>query len=195
MSKIYSVKNRSASIIAYSIPDEHIRKQFAPGETKKISHEELEKLTYQPGGEALIRNYLQIQDADAAIEFNNGLPVEPEYSLNEAGVKELLTKGSLDEFLDALDFAPAGVIDLIKSLSVNLPLTDVSKIEALKAKTGYDCAAAVRHLQEEKISEKEEVQSSNVYNNGGKRRTETAQATPGRRTAGKYNIVSMENNN
>jgi len=38
-----------------------------------------------------------------------------------------MTTGSLDEFLDCLDFAPEGVKDLIKTLSVELPLNDVSK--------------------------------------------------------------------
>jgi len=35
--------------------------------------------------------------------------------------------GSLDEFLDCLDFAPEGVTDLIKTLAVELPLNDVAK--------------------------------------------------------------------
>lgn len=197
MSKIYLVKNRSSSIVCYQIPEDRIRRQFAPGETKKITHEELEKLTYQSGGDNLIRNYLQIQDPEAAQTFNSGIPVEPEYNLDEAGVRDLLRNGSLDALLDALDFAPSGVIDLIKTHAVSMPLTDMQKIEAIKAKTGYDCAAAIRHLQEEKAAEAEENKSAgNVFDNGGKRRvSETASTTPGRRTAGNYKIVSVETEN
>nr|DAG21583.1 MAG TPA: hypothetical protein [Caudoviricetes sp.] len=52
---------------------------------------------------------------------------EPEYNMSEAQVKELILNGSLDAFLDALDFAPLGVIDLIKDLSVKLPISDIHK--------------------------------------------------------------------
>jgi len=38
-----------------------------------------------------------------------------------------MTTGSLDEFLDCLDFAPSVIIDMIKVLAVDLPLNDVSK--------------------------------------------------------------------
>ena len=47
MDKYCNVKNRSASVVVYKIPEDGIRRSFAPGETKKISFEELEKLTYQ----------------------------------------------------------------------------------------------------------------------------------------------------
>jgi hypothetical protein len=56
----------------------------------------------------------------------------------------------LDSLLDALDFAPAGVVELIKTIAVNLPLTDTQKAHAIKAKTGFDVATAIRHIEEEK---------------------------------------------
>jgi hypothetical protein len=56
--KFYNVKNRSSSRVVYRIPEINIRREFMPGETKKIDHEELEKLSYRPGGENLISNYL-----------------------------------------------------------------------------------------------------------------------------------------
>lgn len=197
MSKIYLVKNRSSSIVSYKIPEDNIRRQFSPGEVKKITHEELEKLTYQAGGDFLIRHYLQIDDPQAAQEFNAGIPVEPEYHLTEAGVRNLLINGSLAELLDALDFAPAGVINLIKTEAVKLPLGDIPKLNAIKSKTGYDCAAAIRHLEEERRAEAEENKqpNENVYDNGGKRRVVTEDTTPKRRVPeSKYNIVSMDNN-
>jgi hypothetical protein len=58
MNKTYNVKNRSSSRVIYRIPELNIRREFMPGETKKISYEELEKLSYRPGGENLIANYL-----------------------------------------------------------------------------------------------------------------------------------------
>ena len=78
-----------------------------------------------------------------------GVHTEPEYYLDEAGVIKLLTEGSLDEFLDCLDFAPIGVIDLIKSLAVSLPLSDYNKRKALKDKTGFDLDKALTNKEAE----------------------------------------------
>ena len=151
MSMMFNIKNRSAGVAGYTIPELGVRRSFAPGEVKQISVEELEKLTYQPGGMNLLSNFLQIMD-EAGIK-QVGLRPEPEYHMSESDVVRLITHGSVDEFLDCLDFAPPGVIDLIKTLSVKVPLTDLNKRQALKAKTGFDCDAALRHVLEEKEDE------------------------------------------
>jgi ethanolamine utilization protein EutQ (cupin superfamily) len=57
----YNVKNRSSSIVVYSIPEDNIKRRFTPGETKRISYEELLHLSYQTGGMELMANFLQIQ--------------------------------------------------------------------------------------------------------------------------------------
>ena len=116
-----AVKNRSNSVVIYSIPEMNIRRQYAPGETKRIAYDELEALTYRPGGLTLIKRALLIDDERIAKQIING-KIEPEYWLDEIGVKTLLEKGSLDEFLDCLDFAPAGVLELIKKFAVSLTL-------------------------------------------------------------------------
>ena len=36
MEKSYLVKNRSASVVVYVIPEEGIRREFMPGESKRI---------------------------------------------------------------------------------------------------------------------------------------------------------------
>ena len=61
---------------------------------------------------------------------------------------KLLTEGSLDEFLDALDFAPIGVIDLIKKYSLELPLNDVAKREALLKKEKFNVTAMLENSKE-----------------------------------------------
>jgi hypothetical protein len=78
--------------------------------------------------------------------------------MSENQVRDLLLTGSLDAFLDALDFAPLGVIDLIKTLAVQLPLTDLNKRKALKEKTGFDVDKALIHIEEEKAEEAEHIQ-------------------------------------
>lgn len=144
------VKNRSDSIVCYSIPDLNVRRDFNPGESKEISADEVSKLSYQPGGMTLITDYLQIAQADLA-KIGLG-EQEREYFFSEDEVKQLILNGSRDEFLDALDFAPDGVIDLIKKFSVSLPMYDTYKINALKEKTGFDVSKAIENNAEEEVS-------------------------------------------
>lgn len=180
-SKILRVKNRSASLAVYSIPEINIRREFAPGETKNITYGELEKLSYQPGGRTIMQNFLQIIDPEATGDL--GINREPEYDLSEQQIVDLMTKGSLDAFLDCLDFAPVGVIDLIKKFSVSLPLNDIDKRDALKKKTGFDVTVALANMQKEK----EDMDTPTVESK--ERRVKTESAPEGRRTTPKYNVV------
>ena len=187
---MYNVKNRSSGMVVYSIPEDGVRREFMPGETKKITFGELEKLSFQSGGRALMNNYLLISSVEATKDLN--LRTEPEYFYNEEQVAALIKTGSLDEFLDCLDFAPEGVIDILKDLSVKIPLQDYNKRKALKEKTGFDVDAAIRHIEEEKADQKNTIQQPVTG-----RRTQVAEtAAPVRRTEGKYaNIIipSQEN--
>ena len=85
---------------------------------------ELNALSYLPGGMALIRKNLFISLMQPYLHMS--VKVEPEYYLDEA-VIDLLNNGSIDAFLDCLDFAPEGVLDLIKSKLVALPVNDNRK--------------------------------------------------------------------
>ena len=185
---MYNVKNRSAGVAVYKIPEIGVRRSFAPGEIKQISAEELEKLTYQPGGMAMLSGFLQIMEPEAIKKV--GLNPQPEYHMSEQDIAKLMTSGSLDEFLDCLDFAPPGVIDLIKKMSVSLPLSDYQKKNALKAKTGFDCDAALKHVMEEKEDEGQDT----ILKTSGERRVKKEEETaPGRRTSTpKYNVVTTE---
>lgn len=183
--RVCLVKNRSASRIIYRIPELGIRREFSPTETKKISYEELEKLSYQPGGLAMMTNFLQIQDAPATQDL--GIHTEPEYHMSEEQIIELIRYGSLDAFLDCLDFAPVGVKDLIKKFAVSVPLTDYEKRKALKEKTGFDVDAALKHIAEEKADENNNTSASTA------RRIQPIEqpVTPGRRTSGSnYKVTS-----
>ena len=180
-SKILKVKNRSASLAVYSIPEINVRREFAPGETKNITYGELEKLSYQPGGRTIMQNFLQIIDPEATGDL--GINREPEYDLSEQQIVDLMTKGSLDAFLDCLDFAPVGVIDLIKKFSVSLPLNDIDKRDALKKKTGFYVTVALANMQKEK-------EDMDVPTVESKERRVKIESTPeGRRTIPKYNVV------
>lgn len=182
---MFNVKNRSTSVVVYRIPESNLRREWAPGEVKRIPFGELEKLTYQPGGRELIANFLQIMENEVTDDLN--VHREPEYNMSEDQVRDLILNGSIDAFLDALDFAPLGVIDLIKTMSVQLPITDMAKREALKAKTGFDVDKAIENDRASKEDSKKETIADKPVE---RRVTESAPA--GRRTSGNaYKVVKQ----
>ena len=186
MSKVYRVKNRGASTVVYKIPEEGIRREFKPGQTLPVSSEELEKLTYQPGGTVILSQFLQILDLEGLEHVN--LHPEPEYHYTDAELIQLIKSGSLDAFLDTLDFAPIGVIDMLKKLSLEVPLIDMPKRKALKEKTGFDVEAALKHQDEDR----EDEQTTILKQSDGKRRVQPAAVPTGRRTTPKYNVTSIQ---
>ncbi len=186
--KMVIIKNRSFNTVGYSIPEDKIQRTFAPNEEKKITFSELEKLSFQPGGTFLIANYLQVKTAEAIEEL--GMHVEPEYNMSAEDVKKLMLEGSLDAFLDCLDFAPEGVIQIIKDLAVNLPLNDVAKRKAIKDKTNYDVDRAIANIQAEKAAELAEKGGENAESGAKQRRVQPEEKPAGRRTTPNYNVVS-----
>jgi hypothetical protein len=182
---MYNVKNRSSSVVVYRIPETNLRREFQPGETKKIPFGELEKLTYQPGGHTLLEEFLQI--VEEAVTTNLNVRREVEYDMSEAQIRDLLVSGSLDAFLDALDFAPIGVIDLIKTMSVKLPLEDYNKRKALLQKTGFDVDKALANVQLEQAVAKA---LENTASAPSERRVKAEVKTSGRRTTPNYKVVA-----
>lgn len=185
MEKTITIKNRSAGHVTYLIPEDGIRRTFAPGEAKRVSEEELTKLTYQPGGPEILAGFLQIIEEEG--RQIAGLHVEPEYNMSEQDIVRLIREGSVDEFLDCLDFAPVGVIDLIKKFSVSIPLYDMQKRAALKKKTGFDVDAALKNI----AAEREDEDGNTILKQAApERRVKKDEVPAGRRTTPKYNVVT-----
>lgn len=169
--EMVKVKNRTSGTVVYKIGATGVRRELYPGMEMNVPKKEIEDLSYTSGGMDLIRNHLYVSDAEVLDELN--VAREPEYYLDGKGVANLILNGSLDEFKDALDFAPEGVIDMIKELATTLPMTDSNKMEALLQKTGYDVAKAIQ-------INKESTGANTVEETETKTRR-TAQAAPKRR--------------
>lgn len=153
---LIKVLNRDNGAVVYSIPEMNgLTRVFQAGETKEVTYEELQKLSYIPGGSELLRDSLVILDNSTTVENLIG-HVEPEYYYTKDDIINLMKTGSLDAFLDCLDFAPEGVKDLIKTLAVDLPLNDVSKREAILDKLGFNVDNAIRIKNESTEPEEEE---------------------------------------
>ena len=131
------VKNLTGYPVVYNIPEDRLRRKFGPHETKNIAYSELQKLYYQPGGENLIRDFLQIQDKEVAKEFGISEDLfTHEYSWSQKDVDEVLLNGSLDQLHDALDFAPEGIVDSIIERALTLKISDVNKRNLIEECTG-----------------------------------------------------------
>lgn len=186
---ILNVTNRDNGTVGYKVPDLGVNRQFQPGETKELTMEELRKLSYLPGGKYLIQHCLVIDNKDAVGELLH--EVEPEYWYTEADVQKLLMTGSLDQLKDCLDFAPKGVIELVKNLAVKLEINDLAKREAIYKATGLNINRAIANAKPDPTEEETGATKASQ----SKRRTnpisEIKKEEVARRTAPpRYNVVS-----
>lgn len=155
------IKNRSDSFAGYGIPEMHLRREFSPNETKEVDSQEIEKLAYQPGGQELLDKYFIILDEKVAEKISPTVSGEPEYKYSEEEIKELLVSGSYDQFLDFIDFAPQGAIDIAKNLAVKYA-TDTRKMEALYKATGFNVLKAKELSQDSETDKKDAVRARRV---------------------------------
>lgn len=157
MNKTCAVSNKSAGILVYNIPELRLRREFAPGETKKnIPVSELEQLIQISGGKTMIEDYLLIHDAEVV---QNLLNFDPpiEYWLAPKDIPNWIDTCSLDEFEDAIRFAPEGTKDLIKEAAVSLPLNDFAKRQVIKDNLGFDVTQAVENKKADTPEQKPAV--------------------------------------
>ena len=148
--KMIKVQNRDFGSVGYTIPDlNNLHRTYQPNEIKVIPYDELFKLSQVPGGDYIISNYLIVHDEEAAKELL-GL-VEPEYFYTEEDIINLMKNGSADEFEDCLNFAPKGVLELIKQLAVALPLNDVVKRDLINKKLNFNVANAIELAKTDEV--------------------------------------------
>jgi hypothetical protein len=192
---LISVRNRNNGFTGYSIPDKGIWRNFAPGEIKKISLEELQQLQYQPGGEYTLNNLLVVQDA-SALEYLN-MQVEPEYNYTEKDIKNLLLNGSLDQLKDFLDFAPEGAIEIAKEIAVNEEIPDIRKRDVISEATGFNInnAINVNHaMAEDDEPKQEESTKTRRTEPMNAENTKTRRSTPmtGSSTLPNYKVINQK---
>lgn len=184
---IIKVMNRDNGTVGYTIPDlNNLHRNFQPKEEKEVTMEELRKLSYLPGGETIIRDCLIIENKEALKELLSN--VEPEYFYTEEDIKTLLTSGTIDQFMDCLDFAPSGVIDLVKDLAVKMEINDIRKRQAILEKTGFNVDKAIqinKETSEEEVPAEKTRRAQPISANATNADTNT-----GRRTAPpKYKVT------
>lgn len=140
-----NVLNRSTDQVVYSLPELHTRRVFAPGENKEIDAEELRALSQIDGGYILLKEYLRVDDRGWVEENLPNAPIEYFWGADE--VRTCILSDSAELFSETLDYAPEGVLDMIKDFSWKIPMTDMNKIHALLEKTGFDVLAAIEVMK------------------------------------------------
>lgn len=128
---------------------------FPPQATMELDVDILERLNYTYGGKVLLRDFLSIKDKDLALKFGvDEETFENEYNWTQDDVDNVLTNEPLERLLDALDFGPDGIIDLIVSRATALPINDISKMRAIEEKTGKQIELMIKNKDQfEKATE------------------------------------------
>lgn len=151
---IIKVTNRDKGFVGYKVPElNNLKRNYSPGETKEVTMAELRALCYTQGGKRILKQYLIIHNEEAIAELLS--KVEPEYFYTKEDIKTLLAHGTLDQLKDALDFAPEGVVSLIKEIAVETKLNDVSKREAIKEATNFDVTASIAANETDEVQKNE----------------------------------------
>lgn len=181
------VENRGNAIVGYKVPESNIIRRFVAGEVKEIPMGELRQAVQIPGTKRVIMNNLIIHDKSAVEEL---LPeAEPEYFYTTKDVDFLLERGTLDQLKDALDFAPKGVVDLIKERAVTNELNDVRKREAILEATNFNVTGAIEINHLAQVENKIETKTRRAAPIGEEASEEKSEAPVRRTVAPKYTIV------
>lgn len=159
------VQNLADHKVVFVDEDSRKRISFEPFEKKTLTAELLRRLNYSYGGSILLTDYLSVKNAELAREF--GVPsdmVEYNWSVND--VDKVLTSGSLDELLDALDYGPDAIRTVIIDRAIKLEINDVAKRNAIYEATGTNIDNAIKnhHDFDENIDKKPVERKRRVNN-------------------------------
>lgn len=134
---LVQVRNLVDHMVVYKIDELNRRVVFNPFETKKVSVDELRRLNYTHGGQVLLHDYLCVMNDELRQEFGLGYDM-PEYDWTIDDVDKALTSSPIEVLLDALEFGPKGIQDLLIDRAVELKIPDTNRRKAIQEITGID---------------------------------------------------------
>lgn len=140
------VENLSDIQVGYVLTSTGLTRRFMPHVPMSIKASELRELSWQRGGLYLLQNYLRINNKDLAAEFGISEDTyDHEYQWSIADVDDCLKNKPIDVLLDALDFAPDGIVATIKDRAIELEIPDTAKLRAIGKRTNSDLEAMIRN--------------------------------------------------
>lgn len=175
---LVTIENMVGHDVSYTISSLGIRRKIMPKVPFEVKAKELRALFGEPGGEVLIRNYIRVKNINLQREF--GISEDQiEYNWTVEDVDDVLLNKPQEYLLDALDFAPEGIVDLIQQRAIELELPNMDKRKAIMSKTGVNITKSIenRHAYDT------ENASNNVAQKRSRRVKSTAEDTPKRRVA------------
>lgn len=139
-----------------------IRRSLPPYASFKVKAGELRELNYQLGGQEILKNYIRVDNPSLAKEFGVDVENTPEYNWGREEVKDCLLNADIDVLLDALDFAPAGIKQLISDMAVELEISDVNKRQAISKAMGVDISSMIvnKNIAAEGVEDEEKPKAT-----------------------------------
>jgi len=145
------VVNRTSGMVGYTIPTLRINRVWhKTGDIILVPINELVELTMMPGGRKLLEEYLLVQDK-SVVEDVLGVEMQPEYSYSDTEVDFILYEGTDEQFSDCLDYAPAGVIGMLKAKAIKKKPNTTFKLAALNEKLGVNLDVLIRNADTEDL--------------------------------------------
>lgn len=147
--KLIPVTNFMNHKVVFALPEYNRRYAFNAYEKKQIPAGQLRALNSSNGGHVLLMDYLHVGSVPLAHEL--GVPEDCiEYNWTKTDVDNCLLKEPIEVLEDALDFAPKGIVEMLKDRAVELEIADNNKRTAIFEATGADITNIIanKHLSE-----------------------------------------------
>ena len=154
--EMVEVRNLVDHMVVYKIDELNRRVVFNPFETKKVPVDELRRLNYQTGGQILLHNYLCILNDELRQEFSID-PTVIEYDWTIKDIDAALTSSPIDELLDALEFGPEGIKNMLVDRAVQLKIPDTNRRKAIQEITGVDVNNMISLKEQAEVIDKKDA--------------------------------------
>lgn len=142
------VRSRARGKVVYIIDALRVRRVWEkPGDVINISIDELVELRTVKGGQTLLDKYLVVED-DEAITMLYDYELPPEYKYGEAEIDYLLHAGTNEQLFDALDYAPEGVLQMIRAMAIKNKPDTTAKVEAINKKFNIDLLTVIKNAED-----------------------------------------------
>ena len=132
------------------------------GKKVEVTFDELKAIANTKGGKVSLQQFITIDGEEEEVinvlkELDIYIEVEREYFYKADTIKTILQEGSLDLLEDTLNFAPKGVVDLIQTFAIKMPLTDMNKINLISKMLEIDLLGMIKREQKKKELEDQPV--------------------------------------
>ena len=125
-----------------------------PNSMQEVEFKELRNVFNEPGVRQLFETYNKelgrYEDGELlikneAVREKLDLKAIGKYTLEKDAILDLFTNGSLTKFEEVLENCPNATLDKIVMEAIELPLTDINKINLIKSYSGKDILTAIQN--------------------------------------------------